>query len=124
MKEKGIVKWFNAAKGYGFIQRPSGDDVFVHFSAIQANGSLKDIGGEALYLNREGRWAWGVTDIPFVIDNAIRHAPADSHVAAMRRADGDVGHFRRGPGGLCRRLAGKSQQNESRTRYSSGLVQR
>ena len=38
MKEKGTVKLFNAAKGYCFIQRPSGDDVFVHFSAIQANG--------------------------------------------------------------------------------------
>ncbi len=38
MKEKGTVKWFNAAKGFGFIQRASGDDVFVHFSAIQANG--------------------------------------------------------------------------------------
>ncbi|MGO9255164.1 MAG: cold-shock protein [Bryobacteraceae bacterium] len=38
MREKGTVKWFNAAKGYGFIQRSNGEDVFVHFSAIQANG--------------------------------------------------------------------------------------
>lgn len=38
MREKGTVKWFNAAKGYGFIQRANGDDVFVHFTAIQANG--------------------------------------------------------------------------------------
>lgn len=37
-KEQGTVKWFNASKGFGFIQRQSGEDVFVHFSAIQADG--------------------------------------------------------------------------------------
>ena len=38
MKEQGTVKWFNASKGYGFIQRQSGEDVFVHFSAILGDG--------------------------------------------------------------------------------------
>jgi CspA family cold shock protein len=44
VREKGTVKWFNDSKGYGFITRESGTDVFVHHTAIQAEGfkSLKE----------------------------------------------------------------------------------
>lgn len=38
MKETGTVKWFNAAKGFGFLARENGEDVFVHFSAIEVAG--------------------------------------------------------------------------------------
>ena len=37
-KEQGTVKWFNGSKGYGFIQRAEGEDVFVHFNAIVGDG--------------------------------------------------------------------------------------
>jgi len=47
---RGIVKWFNCAKGYGFLGRDGGNDVFVHFSSIQKDGykSLKQ-GEEVLF---------------------------------------------------------------------------
>ncbi|HZP01646.1 MAG TPA: cold-shock protein [Terriglobia bacterium] len=55
MKEQGTVKWFNASKGYGFIQRESGDDVFVHFTAIKGEGyrSLEE-GAKVSFEVREG----------------------------------------------------------------------
>jgi CspA family cold shock protein len=55
VREKGTVKWFNAAKGYGFIQRHTGEDVFVHYSAIQMTGyRTLDQGIEVEYDLRTG----------------------------------------------------------------------
>lgn len=52
---KGLVKWFNDAKGFGFIEHTSGRDVFVHYSVIEAEGfkTLKD-GEEVAYEIKEG----------------------------------------------------------------------
>ena len=54
-RESGTVKWFNDAKGYGFIQRDQGEDVFVHFRAIRGEGhrSLQE-GQRVEFLVTEG----------------------------------------------------------------------
>jgi|SRR5579863_1424620 cold shock protein len=49
--EQGTVKWFNDAKGFGFLSRASGDDVFVHFSAIQSEGFKSLAEGQAVTFN-------------------------------------------------------------------------
>lgn len=55
-EHKGVVKWFNNGKGYGFIGRDEGPDVFVHYSAIQVDGykTLKE-GDEVEFDIVEGR---------------------------------------------------------------------
>jgi CspA family cold shock protein len=49
----GTVKWFNATKGYGFIGREGGEDVFVHFSAISSEGYRKLIEGQKVEFSIE-----------------------------------------------------------------------
>jgi cold shock protein len=49
--EKGTVKWFNDAKGFGFISRGSGEDVFVHHTAIEAQGFRSLQEGQAVEFN-------------------------------------------------------------------------
>jgi len=48
MAEEGTVKWFNEKKGYGFIQRENGEDVFVHFSNIAGEGFKTLAEGESV----------------------------------------------------------------------------
>ncbi len=55
MKETGKVKWINATKGFGFIQRENGEDVFVHFSAISSSGyRTLDEGARVSFVVKKG----------------------------------------------------------------------
>lgn len=63
---RGKVKWFNESKGYGFIARDSGNDVFVHFSAIQGNGFKTLVEGQ---------------DVEFVVTQGQKGPQAEQLVA-------------------------------------------
>ncbi len=64
MKERGVVKWFNGSKGYGFIQRANGEDVFVHYSAINSRGFKSLQEGQAVQFNViKGPKGWQASDV-------------------------------------------------------------
>ena len=67
MAEQGTVKWFNDAKGYGFISRQTGEDVFVHFSAIQAGGFKSLQEGQAVQFDvTKGPKGWQAENVQAV----------------------------------------------------------
>lgn len=61
---QGTVKWFNAAKGFGFIARDGGEDVFVHFSAIRGAGyrNLEE-GAQVEFVLQQGPKGWQAADV-------------------------------------------------------------
>ena len=68
MKEIGTVKWFNASKGFGFIARENGEDVFVHFSAIQESGYKTLNEGEAVeFVCQQGPKGLSAADVTRVV---------------------------------------------------------
>jgi len=63
-RETGIVKWFNESKGYGFIARDSGGDIFVHYSAITGSGYRVLLEGQRVeYSLGEGRKGPAAIDV-------------------------------------------------------------
>jgi len=62
--EQGTVKWFNAAKGFGFIARQNGEDVFVHFSAIASDGYRSLQEGQAVeFTVTRGKKGWQAENV-------------------------------------------------------------
>jgi cold shock protein len=62
--EQGTVKWFNSDKGFGFISRENGEDVFVHFSAIQSNGYRSLQEGQAVSFDvKRGPKGWQAENV-------------------------------------------------------------
>ena len=67
--EKGRVKWFNDEKGYGFIEREQGEDLFVHHNAIQATGrrTLNE-GDQVEFTVTKGEKGWQAENVTLVKD--------------------------------------------------------
>src|SRR6185312_2302683 len=82
--EQGTVKWFNDAKGFGFLSRENGEDVFVHHTAIQANGFRSLHEGQRVQCNvTKGPKGWQAENVQIVEEPNAR---ANDFLKASKRA--------------------------------------
>jgi len=90
MREEGTVKWFDDRKGYGFIQRENGEDIFVHFSNIKEEGFKSlDQGDKVAFSVEETERGLQAVDVNKVdVDKA--DADTDKADADVDKADADV----------------------------------
>jgi len=89
-KETGTVKWFNESKGYGFITRAEGEDVFVHFSAIEGSGFRTLLEGQRVEfrMDEDSKGPCAV-DVRAIVDGSGRRDVPSSGRKAVEGVGGD-----------------------------------
>ena len=86
--EKGTVKWFDAAKGFGFIERENGEDVFAHHSAILAEGFRELFDGQQVeFLVAQGKKGPVAVDVVALDTQNTRNKPAPNNSQQIKRQD-------------------------------------
>ena len=95
-REKGTVKWFNDAKGFGFIERENGEDVFVHHSAIRAEGFRTLSDGQQVEFEvvqgKKGPAAEGVVatlGLAFIVQKGVMYTASPLFIFYFRKLDED-----------------------------------
>jgi CspA family cold shock protein len=90
-RETGRVKWFNDARGYGFIERPQGGDVFVHSSSIRGTGSKNLSEGQRVdYVVTEGEKGPQAQDVGVAVDEIPQRIRDIEESVATAAAEGPV----------------------------------
>ncbi len=119
-REKGIVKWFSTDKGYGFIRRESGDEIFVHHTDIEVDGYASLKNGETVEFDvfESDRGPKARNLVPLDADGSQPAPRARTGDAKTERGARTEGRSRRGRGGS----AGRKRSSRSGSSPSAGAT--